>query len=98
MVQCMENWFLADRDMLRTFFGQDFRESALPSPHRPIEDVPKDTAIKALEAATSDCARNRRYAKGERSFELLARIDPAKITVASYWANRFVETVKKGPP
>lgn len=98
MVECMENWFLADRDTLRIFFGQDFQESALPAPSRAIETLAKGPAQAALKNATKDCDRNKRYVKGERSFDLLARIDPAKVTAASQWANRFVTTVKKGTP
>lgn len=94
MVECMENWFLADRETLRAFFGQDFRETALPPRSRGIETVPKDTAIDALVKATQGCKPTLRYRKGERSFDLLARIDPAKVTAASPWAARFVTAVE----
>lgn len=94
MVECMENWFLADRETLRAFFGQDFRETALPPRSRDIETVPKATAIDALVKATQYCKPTLRYDKGEHSFELLARIHPAKVTAASPWAARFVTAVK----
>ncbi len=94
MVQCMENWFLADRATLRSFFGQGFKESALPPVNSNIETIPKDTAVKSLSQATKDCKTKARYDKGEHSFDLLARIDPAKVTAASKWADRFVTTVR----
>lgn len=34
MVQCMESWFLADRDTLKAFFGIGFKESQLPAATR----------------------------------------------------------------
>ena len=94
MVQSMENWFLADRETLRAFFGQDYRETALPALSRPIEKLPAHEAFGKLKKATKDCEPSLRYAKGQRSFDLLARIDPAKITAASPWAARFVTAVK----
>lgn len=35
------------------------------------------------------------YGKGEHSFPLLARIDPATVMAASPWAKRFVDELKK---
>lgn len=31
MVQCMENWFMADKECLALFFGQGFNVNALPN-------------------------------------------------------------------
>ena len=90
----MENWFLADRETLRTYFGQGYRDAALPAPTRNIETVPKDSSIDALKTATKDCKAKIRYGKGEHSFAILGRIDPAKVTAASPWAARFVTAVK----
>lgn len=52
MVQCMESWFLADRNMLREYFGQGFNENALPTPSTPIESIRKDDLFRRLENAT----------------------------------------------
>ena len=40
MVQCMEAWFLADKDCLAAFFGHDFNRNALPG-NQNIEEVAK---------------------------------------------------------
>ena len=90
MVQCMESWFLADRDTLKNFFGQGYDANALPAAENPIETIPKIAVYQALAKATKDCKTKAPYGKGEHSFLLLASIDPAKIAAASPWANRFI--------
>ena len=47
MVQCMENWFLADRETLRAYFGQGYKETALPAITHDIEIIARDAALKA---------------------------------------------------
>jgi hypothetical protein len=95
MVQCMENWLLADRDTLKTFFGQGFAENQLPAAAKPIESIDKNTAYEALAKATASCKTKASYGKGEHSFKLLANIDSGKVTDSSPWAKRFVEELKK---
>jgi hypothetical protein len=94
MAQCMETWFLADRDALARFFGHGFRPKDLPDAANPIESVAKTEIYRALERATRDCKTKNTYGKGEHSFKLLAAIDPAKVTAASPWARRFVDSLK----
>ncbi|MCW8166057.1 DUF4276 family protein [Verminephrobacter aporrectodeae] len=94
MVQCMENWFLADSTTLRKFFGQGFKENKLPA-HRPIEQVAKNEVHSALADATQGCKTKAPYGKSEHSFKLLAEVDPGRITAASPWAKRFVDALKK---
>jgi hypothetical protein len=94
MVQCMESWFIADREALKAFFGKGFNENALPSAQNPIELIDKAQVYKALADATKSCETKKQYGKGEHSFKILARIDPAKVTDASPWADRFIKTAK----
>ncbi|MGH8803165.1 MAG: DUF4276 family protein [Polaromonas sp.] len=95
MVQVMESWLLADRATLQAFFGQGFKAAALPAETQPIETIPKAEVFQSLANATKDCKTKARYGKGEHSFELLGRVDPAKVTAASPWAHRFVGDLKK---
>lgn len=95
MVQCMETWFLADHQTLKAFFGQGFNGNALPEDSKAIEDVDKEKVYQSLESATKKCKTKAPYGKGEHSFKLLEQIDPAKVTEASAWAKRFVETLKE---
>ncbi len=93
MVQVMESWFLADRTAFSAYYGQGFQEIALPS-NPQIEQVAKNDVLKAIRQATRGTTKGR-YDKGRHSFEILARIDPAKVTSASPHAKRFVETLFK---
>ena len=95
MVECMECWILADRPAVRSFFGKELQESALPSEKRPPESVGKAEALAGLEKATRNCRTKGRYSKGERSFELLARIDSSKVVATCPWAVRFIEMLEK---
>jgi Domain of unknown function (DUF4276) len=94
MVQCMESWFLADREALEKFFGQGFNSNALPTKGSEIEVQPKESVYKLLAAATIHCKTKSVYSKGKHSFDLLAEIDPAKVTDNSQWADRFVKALK----
>ena len=89
MVQCMEAWFLADRDTLAHFFGDGF--NANPLPNRPdVENIPKSDLYDALKRATQ-ASRKGKYGKGRHSFDLLAQLDPQKVTQASPYAKRLVD-------
>ncbi|MBL8292126.1 MAG: DUF4276 family protein [Bryobacterales bacterium] len=91
MVQAMEAWFHGDREELRRFYGQSFRENALSS--RPdIESTPKADLISGLRNATKDCPKGE-YSKGGHSFKLLERIDPTKVRAGSAWAERLLSAL-----
>ena len=94
MVECMENWFLADRNTLRAYFGQGFKISALPSQSKPVEAIRKSEVASALEDATAHCETKGRYSKGKHSFDLLGRIDPSLVVVGSPWAKRLIDQLK----
>ena len=95
MVQVMESWFLADRNTLKAFFGNGYKEKKIPAASRSIEDVSKEDVYRALADATDDCKTKHPYGKSDHSFKLLAKIDPAKVTAASHWAQRFIDTLKE---
>lgn len=95
MVQCMESWFLADREALRAFFGQNFNDNALPPSTKSLESIAKTEALEALKRASRSCLPKGQYDKGSHSFKLLAQIDPAKVTAASPWAKRLVKLFQK---
>lgn len=92
MAQCMESWFLADKDKLAAFFGDGFNRGALPA--RPeVENISKKDVLASLKAASRHCGKKGKYDKGQHSFKILARLDPEKVTAASPHARRLVETL-----
>jgi len=94
MVCCMESWFLADREALKTYFGQGFNENALPHENNAIESISKQTVIDGLKSATKQCKTKMPYAKGEHSFALIGRIDPQKVKAASPWAKKLLDKLR----
>jgi len=88
MVQVTETWFFADVSALEQYFGNGFNANALPK-RTNIEEIPKHDIESALNDATKN-TKKKDYSKGRDSFEILANIDPAKVTQKSPWANRFV--------
>ena len=91
MVQAMESWFLADRAALGEFFGHGFQVNALPS-NPQIEQIAKKDVVDGLNRASRNTTKGR-YDKGRHSFEILEKIDPKKVTDASPYAKRLIETL-----
>ena len=96
MVQCMEAWFLADREALARYFGGGFVGNSLPR-RLEIEEVPKSDIQEGLRKATRQCKRGR-YEKASHSFAILAGLSPEKVTEASPHAKRFLSTLKNKLP
>lgn len=74
MTTSMETWIASDRDTLRKHYGQRLRDGALP-PLQNLEKRHRHDVLEGLERASQDCTNS--YSKGNRSFELLAKLDPA---------------------
>ena len=91
-VECMESWFLADKDKLAAFFGDGFHPKALPA-RLAVEEIPKQDVLNGLQAATRNCGKKGEYHKGRHAFEILSCLDPKKVTTASPHARRLVETL-----
>lgn len=66
MVQCMETWFLADRDALATFYGQGLTAGALPK-RADIENVSKKDVMDGLSRATRNTEPKGQYQKNTAS-------------------------------
>lgn len=94
MVQCMESWFLADREHLARFFGQGFNEKSLPGTKN-VEEIPKKSVFDGLKMATRGTKTKGEYGKGQHSFAILGGLDPAKVTPASKHAANLLETLNK---
>ncbi len=93
MVQCMEAWFLADKEGLAAYFGHDFNRNVLPG-RREIEAVAKADVLDGLKNATRRCKKGQ-YGKGRHSFDILEQSDPTKVFDASPHARRLIETLRE---
>ncbi len=75
MVQCMEAWFLADRNALRNVFAERLKVRSLPS-GVDVETVRQPDVL--LKKATRG-ARGNPYDKGIHAGKLLALLDPDRV-------------------
>ena len=91
MVTCMETWLVADRDTLKDFFGEDFQPTALPSLTN-LETKSRDAVQQSLGNATRQCKKQ--YRKGECSFELLGKANPAELEKHLPSVQRFVTILR----
>jgi hypothetical protein len=92
MICCMETWFVADRAALAKFFGQEWRENVLPQwPN--LEEITKEQVLAALDKATAGCGW-KRYAKGNRSFNLLATVRPDEVAKHCPAAQRLLDRLR----
>jgi hypothetical protein len=60
-----------------------------------LENRSKDDVQKGLEDATRDCGRDRQYAKGKRSFRVLAELDPEALKGQLPHFERFCGMLEK---
>jgi hypothetical protein len=81
MVQCMESWFLADKDALTKYFGQGFLRNSLPG-NANIESIPKRDVLNGLEHAVGPTTQGH-YHKTNHGYDLLGLISPAMVGNAS---------------
>jgi hypothetical protein len=87
MVQAMEAWFLADREMLAAFYDGGFLASSLPG-NINIEAIPKDDLEPKLKRASKPTQKGE-YHKTRHGFDLLGKINPVKVENASPHAASF---------
>lgn len=88
MTTCMESWLICDKQTLKEYFGQCFKDASLPLTTS-IEEKDHHEVIEALKAATRDCGKDKSYDKGQHSFKVLARLDPQKLIGLTYFDEAF---------
>ncbi len=74
MTTCMETWIVTDRATLQEHYGPMLQENALPALVK-MEDRNRHDVYDKLAHASRNCSNA--YSKGKRSFEILAKLDPA---------------------
>lgn len=93
MVECMEAWFMADKQTVAVYYGKDFKQNALPQ-NTTIEAISKSDLYDGLKKATKDTTKGS-YSKGGHSFEILSKIDANEVVKKSSHARRLHETLQK---
>ena len=89
MVECMESWFLADKNALSVFYGEGFNANALPKT-MPLEAVAKQVIYDALKLATKNTQKGE-YGKGAHSFKILGALDATKVKNHGSYSKDFFD-------
>ena len=92
MVQAMEAWFMADIDTLKRFYGQGFKENAIPK-NINVETIEKDLLEPSLKAASRDTKSKGEYKKIQHASKLLEMLDVDKVRKASSECDRIFKTL-----
>jgi hypothetical protein len=80
----MEAWFLTDKVMLAQYYGDGFKQSALPANPK-IEEISKGDVFNGLDRATVATSKGA-YRKTRHGFDILERLDPAAVQQRSPFA------------
>ncbi|GAB1543406.1 DUF4276 family protein [Scytonema sp. NUACC21] len=91
MVQSMEAWFIADIDTLKKFYGQGFKENAIPK-NPNVETIDKDSLEPCLKIATGNTTKGE-YQKIKHASKLLEMLKTEKIRSASFHCDRLFTTL-----
>ncbi len=94
MATCMETWVMTDQAAVKKFFGNALQASAL-LPLLDLEARGRHEVQQALEHATRNCGKDRSYAKGKKSFAVLATLDPATLQQHLPHFRRLVATLNR---
>lgn len=73
MTTCMETWIVTDRKAIKGHFHGNFHDNSL-LPLQNIEQRDRHEVHDVLVKASKNCTN--RYKKGDRSFEILGKLDP----------------------
>ncbi|BAY88906.1 MULTISPECIES: DUF4276 family protein [unclassified Tolypothrix] len=87
MVQAMEAWLVADIETLKKFYGQGFKENAIPK-NSNVETIDKESLEPILKSATRSTTKGE-YHKINHASKLLALLDLTKIRNASPYCDRL---------
>jgi hypothetical protein len=93
MVEIMENWFLADRQTLRDYYGREFQESAIPG-RNDVENIPKQQVYDCLKRATRKTQKGE-YHKTRHAPEILEKIKPELIQAKAKYCRRLFAVLQK---
>lgn len=93
MVQEMEAWFLADRQVVEHYFRGNFYGNKVPANSK-VEDIDKANLVPSLENATRRDPK-KQYNKIRDAKYLLEQIDPAKVRKAAPHCDELFKALEK---
>lgn len=93
MAQIMESWFIADVSALKEFYGQEFKESAVPK-NRNVESIEKERVESSLKTATVKTQKGE-YHKIGHGARILEIIDPGKVRAAATHCGELFDSILK---
>ncbi len=91
MVQMMEAWLVADPSALSRFYGQGFKENAIPK-NPNVEQIDKKTLLSALKDATRNTSKGE-YHKTRHGFRILEQLEVAKVRHAAPHCDRLFKAL-----
>lgn len=91
MAQVMESWFLAEPNVLSTYYGQGFASGALPK-RADVEAIPKVDVESALKRAVAG-TKKRTYHKVAHGPDILERLNPDRVRSRAPHCDRLFETI-----
>ncbi len=93
MTTCMETWLIADRATLKQHYGDKPQKTVLLS-LTDLEERDRHAVQTAITNATRNCSNA--FKKGERSYEVLGKLNPAVLNSLPSFA-RIATILKKKP-
>jgi len=93
MVQMMESWFLADKEMLSEYYGKGFVAGSLPRREN-IELIAKKDVLTALANATRNSQKGE-YHKTRHGFDLIECLSPDLLRTGSKHADRLFVVLER---
>ena len=93
MVQVMELWFFADKEILAEYYGQNFNQNALPK-NTNVEKIARADVESGLTNATKNTQKGE-YHKTRHGAKTLELISPNKVRAAAPHCERLFKTISE---
>jgi Domain of unknown function (DUF4276) len=93
MVQTMENWLVADIEVLEKFYGQNFKNNLIPR-NTNVEEIDKDLLARKLKESTCNTSKGE-YHKTKHAPKLLGQLNTEKVRNAASHCNELFNTLEK---
>jgi hypothetical protein len=93
MVQAFEAWLMADVEVLKKFYGQNFNSNPIPE-RSDVEKIPKNGLESTLKMATKNTQKGE-YHKIRHGPDILAQLDSARLRKKASYCERLLVVLAK---